>query len=154
MQAWLRVCNRLSSHLNFCHGQHLSNTGEQHHTQNTHRINHQSNNPITIIGYSDKKRLGFSLSCYQVASQVVLKRGDKKSRWMTKTHGTVLFMLFYSCLITLIKRQNVSPVPAHHVEFVAYGPELIGISVMIPTAPTMLACGLAADIFGRKLRGG
>ena len=73
---------------------------------------------------------------------------------MTKTHGAVLFPLFYSRLIALIKRQYVSPVPAHHVEFVAYGPELIGISLMIPTAPTVLACGLAADIFGRKQRVG
>lgn len=61
-----------------------------------------------------------------------------------------------SCFIPiiLIKRQNVSPVPTHWVEFVAYGAVLIGISFMIPTALTMLARGLAADIFGRKQRVG
>lgn len=49
----------------------------------------------------------------------------------------------------------MTPVPAQHqVEFVAYGPELIGISLMIPTAPTMLAYGLVADIFERERRVG
>lgn len=63
-----------------------------------------------------------------------------------------LFTLFQPVLLHWL-RQNVSPVPTHHqVEFGAYGPQLIGISLMIPTAPTMLACGLAADIFGREQR--
>lgn len=62
---------------------------------------------------------------------------------------------YFTTVITLIKRQNVSPLPAQHqVEFVAYGRELIGISLMIPTAPTMLAYGLVADIFWREWRVG
>lgn len=81
--------------------------------------------------------------------------GKKVWKWMTKTDGTVLFALFHHCVMTLIKRQNVSPPPAQHqVEFVAYGRELIGISLMIPTAPTMLAYGLVADIFWREWRVG
>lgn len=53
------------------------------------------------------------------------------------------------------EKKNMTPVPAQHqVEFVAYGPELIGISLMIPTAPTMLAYGLVADIFERERRVG
>lgn len=48
----------------------------------------------------------------------------------------------------------MSPVPTHHVEFVAHEPKLIRISPTIPTASTMLACGLVTDIFGRKQRVG
>lgn len=77
---------------------------------------------------------------------------------MAKTHGTVLLTLHHCCLITLkcaIMRVNVSPVPVYHqVKFVAYGPDLIGISLVIPTAPTMLACGSVTDIFRREWRVG
>lgn len=63
----------------------------------------------------------------------------------------LLFALFHHCVITLIKRQNVSPMPARHqVEFVAYGPELVGISLMIPTAPTLLAYGLVVAFLGES----
>lgn len=82
--------------------------------------------------------------------------GGKVWKWMTKTQRTVLFTLFLppSCY-TNEEKKNVSPVPAQHqVEFVAYGQELIGISLMIPTAPTMLAYGLVADIFERERRVG
>lgn len=50
--------------------------------------------------------------------------------------------------------KNVSFVPTHWVEFVAYGAVLKGISLMIPTGLTMLAHGLVTDIFGRKQRVG
>lgn len=43
---------------------------------------------------------------------------------------------------------------SYQVEFVDYGPKLIGISLMVPTAPALLACGLAADDFERKHREG
>lgn len=71
---------------------------------------------------------------------------------MTEVHGNVFVHLSLTPSQTLIKRQSESPVPAHIVEFVAYGPELMGISLMIPTAPKLLACGLDTDIFGRKQR--
>lgn len=61
-----------------------------------------------------------------------------------KRMGMFFFTLFRRPLITAIKRQSESPVPSHYVEFEAYGPELMGI--------TLLVCGLDTDIFGRKQR--